>query len=85
MLKSKIEHISIIFLILCLGLLILNLSSPTAEAAEGVRLFINSREISADPAPMIRDSRTMVPLRLISENLGAEVEWSETDRSVKVS
>lgn len=35
--------------------------------------------------PQIKDSRTFVPLRFISENLGYTVEWNGEDRSIKIS
>jgi hypothetical protein len=35
-----------------------------------------------DQAPMIRDGRTMVPLRFIGEALGADIEWNDANRSV---
>ncbi|MBQ2663840.1 MAG: hypothetical protein IJG16_06800 [Clostridia bacterium] len=35
-----------------------------------------------DVAPIIRHDRTMLPARFVSENLGANVEWVDTDRKV---
>lgn len=35
--------------------------------------------------PQIKDSRTFVPLRFISENLGYNVEWNGEDRTIKIS
>lgn len=37
-----------------------------------------------DQAPYLSNNRTMVPLRFISEALGAEVEWDEVNRKVIV-
>ena len=35
--------------------------------------------------PQIKDSRTFVPLRFISENLGYKVTWNGEDRTIKIS
>ena len=48
-------------------------------------IVINGERLTADPAPFIQNGRTLVPLRFISENLGAEVEYDDTDRLVTVS
>lgn len=48
-------------------------------------IVINGERMSADPAPFIQNGRTLVPLRFISENLGAEVEYDDKDRLVTVS
>ena len=38
-----------------------------------------------DIAPTIVNDRTMLPIRFISENMGAEVIWNESDRSVNIT
>ncbi|MGB9887224.1 MAG: glucosaminidase domain-containing protein [Moorellales bacterium] len=56
-----------------------------ARAAEAaVRLVVDGREVQASPAPAIRDGRTLVPVRVVAENLGAVVQWEAQDRSVTV-
>ena len=37
-----------------------------------------------DVAPIIKGERTMLPIKLIAENLGAKVSWSEADQSVTI-
>lgn len=56
-----------------------------------ITLEIGSREIvkngktyTADVAPVIKNSRTLVPLRAIAETLGAGVYWSAMDRTVLI-
>ena len=34
--------------------------------------------------PFIKDGRTLVPIRFISENFGAKVEWNETEKKAQV-
>lgn len=45
----------------------------------------NGKKIAIDSPAVIKDSRTFVPLRAISEILGAKVDWDSSTRSVKIS
>jgi uncharacterized protein YkwD len=45
---------------------------------------IDSESYTLDSPPLIIDSRTMVPLRFISESLGSEVYWNGFTRSVEI-
>ncbi|MDD7352112.1 MAG: stalk domain-containing protein [Peptoniphilaceae bacterium] len=47
-----------------------------------VKLFINGNYIKSDVAPIIENGRTLVPLRVISENLGISVKWDSENKSV---
>ncbi len=59
----------------------------TAAAAEndGVPIVIDGREIYSDVEPYISNGRTMVPIRLISEELGADVTYDPEERSVTIN
>ncbi|OEH85226.1 hypothetical protein BHU72_06370 [Desulfuribacillus stibiiarsenatis] len=48
------------------------------------RLFIEGKTLQYDVPPMIQNGRTLVPVRAISEGLGADVGWSAIDRKVTV-
>ena len=50
----------------------------------GIRLLINNQWIEADVAPFIENSRTLVPVRSIMENIGAVVEWDAENQVVSV-
>ncbi len=39
--------------------------------------FVDEELNSLDVCPVIRNDRTMLPIRFVAENLGAKVEWSE--------
>ena len=54
-------------------------------AAEGLRLVIDGRLVSSDPPPVLLNGRTMVPARLVSEALGARVDWVAADNSVQIA
>lgn len=43
-----------------------------------------NREVALDVAPIIRQSRTFVPVRYVSEFLGAEIGWDNATRTVTV-
>ena len=45
----------------------------------------NGKKIAIDSPAVIKDARTFVPLRAISEILGAKVDWDASTRSVKIS
>ena len=47
-------------------------------------IVIDSRTIDSDTAPFIVDGTTLVPLRVISENMGASVDWNGETRKVTV-
>jgi len=51
----------------------------------GIRLLVDGRDITESAAPQIRNGRTLVPVRFISEELGADVEWNNEQRTVSVT
>jgi len=57
--------------------LILSISSPAYAAV--MQIKVEGVTIASDVKPEIKNNRTMVPLRFISENLGAKVNWSGSE------
>ena len=47
-----------------------------------IPVFIDGRLIDFDVAPTIINGRTMVPMRKIFEELGAEVNWDDSTKTV---
>lgn len=47
-----------------------------------VRVLINNAEIEFDQPPIIKDSRTLVPMRKIFEEFGFDVEWNDETKTV---
>lgn len=47
-------------------------------------LEVNGRVIAGDAAPVIRNSRTMLPIRIVAENLKAAVIWDEDEKRVTI-
>jgi hypothetical protein len=54
-------------------------------AADDITLVIDGQKIEDEPRPLILNDRTLVPVRLISEKLGAVVEWNDQNRTVGIS
>lgn len=67
-------------LIFCLALLI---SFPVF--AKDITITLDGNEIKSDVAAYIKDDRTLVPIRFISEKLGYDVAWEESSRMVTIS
>lgn len=47
-------------------------------------MIVNGKQVTIDVAPEIKDSRTFVPLRAISEAFGAEVQYFENEQRVEI-
>jgi len=45
---------------------------------------VNDEAKTLDAAPIIRNSRTMLPVRFVAENLGATVGWDDATKTVSV-
>jgi hypothetical protein len=56
--------------------ILLTLNSKTAK--------VNGKAHRLSEAPYLKNATTLVPLRFISEKLGASVQWNSSDRSIKV-
>lgn len=57
----------------------------TAVFAKGdVKLWINGNFVDSDVAPVIENNRTLVPIRIITENLGYEVSWNQKTKEVSI-
>ena len=46
--------------------------------------YVNGREITLDTPATLIASRTMVPVRFVSESLGAKVEWWQHSRMIRI-
>ncbi|MCP3777313.1 copper amine oxidase N-terminal domain-containing protein [Paenibacillus sp. MZ03-122A] len=54
------------------------ISSSTTYAAQN-QIKVDGVTITSDVKPEMKNKRAMVPLRVISESLGASVEWSDSE------
>ena len=47
--------------------------------------YVNGKEIKLDSSAFIENDRTYTPVRFISEELGASVEWIDSARKVVIT
>ena len=48
-------------------------------------MFVNGVAAEKDAAPVIRNDRTLVPIRFITESLGGEVAWNEATKEITLT
>ncbi len=59
--------------------------APPSSADSPIRLIVDTKDITASAAPVIQNGRTLVPVRFVSEELGADVSWNEAERTVLIT
>ena len=86
--RSKFRFKSLLAAIVIPLVFVLALSTPVnvIGAAEGssdeIKVVLDGKNLSFDVPPQIINGRTLVPLRVIFEALGASVQWSELTQTV---
>ena len=68
-----------------LSILIFVCTPAVARASDDIRIFVNGIQVFSDVPPQSINGRTMVPIRAVSEALGAEVTWNNSTRSVEIT
>jgi len=76
---KKFLVVFLVFTLLIVGLMEIN----QAGAAIPIRVYLNQRLLVFDSPPIIRNGRTLVPMRTIFEALGASVEWIPEGQQIK--
>lgn len=76
--KRKILSLAIVLAML------LSFVPGTSQAEEPIKIWINGNYVESDSAPVIENNRTLVPVRIITENLGFEVSWDPDTKTVLV-
>src|SRR5690606_30529306 len=46
---------------------------------------VNGMDVLLDTVPVVKDGRTMVPLRFVGESLGVQVSWDGPNRTVVIA
>lgn len=67
-----------------LSILLLGLMNMRTKAAS-LNLIIDGNNVTKSASPIVKNRRTLVPLRFIGETLGKEVLWNNDEKSVTVS
>lgn len=68
---------------LIVGLILATTSA--AAAAQAITVYVDGKQIASDVPAQIISGRTMLPIRAISEALGAEVNWVPETQSVYIT
>ncbi len=74
----------IMTIIMALIIIFSNSFSMKSDAARAIKLFVNGEDITKLTSPIIEEDRTLVPIRFISEEIGATVTWDNANRTVRV-
>lgn len=54
------------------------------EASDSLNLIVNGHDITSTAMPIVENNRTLVPVRFISEELGAKVTWNDADKTILI-
>lgn len=87
-LSTGIERKDTKYLWILVALLIFQALVPINDVfaiSKDPNIYIHNQIVKTDVVPFIKNERTMVPLRIISENLGYNVQWNQKKQEVKVS
>lgn len=64
---------------------ILEEKSVMISVSKEISITINGKKIATDTAPVIVGGRTLVPIRVVANGLGADVEWVPSKREVIIT
>ena len=56
-----------------------------AFTIESSEYFVNGQSKTNDVMPLIRDGRSLMPIRVVAEALGAEVNWDQDTKTVTIT
>lgn len=62
-----------------------NGASKNLEVLNCEKVKIKGTELDSDTPPVIREGRTLIPLRAIVSALGADVKWDEASKTVTIT
>ncbi len=81
--KNNKVNYHLLILLVMLFVLALWMIIPKVLADSSVKLVVDGHNIT-DVVPVIKNDRTIVPIRTVAEQLGAEVKWNNDDRTVQI-
>lgn len=71
--------------VLSFGMLCTGWSVPMAYAAGDISVYIDGDYLRTDVPPYIKNGYTMLPMRAVYENLGANVRYNSQSKEIIVS
>ena len=78
----------ILSLVLALGMVMSLLlpSSVFAASAQQIKVTVNNKQVEfPDAQPIIKNGRTLVPLRGVFEQLGCNVDWEQSSKTASIT
>lgn len=79
---KKVLSLKVITILTCLGLLFSLLPITALAQVRPITIEFDGRTVSSEVPPIIVGNRTMVPLRVIFETLGADVSWDAATQTI---
>ncbi len=73
------KRLNLVIFLAITFLLVLNVA---VSAEDAIKINLDGKIISTDTSPIVVDSRVLVPVRVVSENLGYYVFWDAKTREV---
>ncbi|MFO7941142.1 MAG: stalk domain-containing protein, partial [Bacillota bacterium] len=80
--RRNTRVLALMFAVICLS--IGCLASPASADTADFSIVIDGVEVDSDESPRIENDRIVVPIRVVSESLGREVEWLAHTRQILV-
>lgn len=76
----------VLLLLLSLGSALTEQTAVHAQTAGNIEIYLNGQRLNSDVPPYILPevNATMVPIRVISEGLGAGADWSESGKTATI-
>lgn len=69
-----------LFLLIVSPVFSVGASPPENDSPPEPSIYIEEKEYELSPPPVIREGRTMIPMRNFFEEIGAKVEWQDEER-----
>jgi len=84
--KKQVKKLVIMLMVMTIMLFSISFLTVAFADSSIVKVVINDKEISFDEKPFIdENSRTLIPVRFVSEELGATVEWNQEKKEVTIT
>ena len=71
-----------VLFVLIIALAFTTVFALSVSASENIHVYMNDDYLEFDVPPQVINGRTMVPVRTIFENLGAEVDWNNDTQTI---
>ncbi|WP_248759119.1 copper amine oxidase N-terminal domain-containing protein [Paenibacillus sp. ATY16] len=72
-------------IVFAFAIIVMMCFSSSAVAADKISIMVKNKQIQTDSAPVVVQGKVLIPLRAVSESLGAIVEWNQQQKTAVVS